>query len=146
MTTNRSVPTNTLMPHINYANVADALAWLTRVFGFAEHFRYGDPDGTVDGAQMRLGNAHIMLRRSRGESSPATLGYCTQFLSVFLPDVDSHYTRVKEAGALIWEELHETVYGERQYGASDLDGHRWVFSEHVRDLSPADWGATIADP
>jgi hypothetical protein len=35
------------------------------------------------------------------------------------------------------------MYGERQYGARDLDGHHWLFSTHARDVSPTDWGATI---
>ena len=30
-------------------------------------------------------------------------------------------------------------------GAIDLDGHRWLFSRHARDVSPAEWGATIAE-
>ena len=38
------------------------------------------------------------------------------------------------------EDLHETVYGELQYAAWDLDGHHWLFSRHARDLSPDQWG------
>ncbi len=37
----------------------------------------------------------------------------------------------------------KTVYGERQYGLEDLDGHRWLFSQHARDVDPKEWGATI---
>lgn len=48
------------------------------------------------------------------------------------------------AGAKITEAPHETCYGEFQYGAEDLDGHRWLFSRHARDLSPDEWGAAIA--
>jgi uncharacterized protein len=44
------------------------------------------------------------------------------------------------------EELHLTVYGERQYGVEDPDGHHWLFSHHARDLSPNEWGATVARP
>jgi hypothetical protein len=29
-------------------------------------------------------------------------------------------------------ELHETEYGERQYGVEDLDGHRWL-SRNMRE-------------
>jgi hypothetical protein len=32
------------------------------------------------------------------------------------------------AGARIVEDLHQITYGERQYGARDLDGHHWLFS------------------
>jgi hypothetical protein len=41
------------------------------------------------------------------------------------------------------EDLHETVYGELQYAAWDLDGHHWLFSRHAKDLSPEEWGATV---
>src|SRR4029077_19927289 len=35
---NRSVPTDTVLPHIIYQNVAEALAWLATTFGFVEHY------------------------------------------------------------------------------------------------------------
>jgi uncharacterized glyoxalase superfamily protein PhnB len=139
---NRSVPTSILLPHVNYRNVHDAAVWLTRVFGFTEDYRYGDP---VSGVQMHLGYAYINLHTSRPTSqTPAELGYGTQMLTVFVADVDAHYARAQQEGATIWEKLHETIYGERQYGVSDLEGHRWLFSQHARDVNPADWGATVA--
>ena len=142
---NRSVPTNTLIPHLVYRSVPDAGAWLTRVFGFTEHFRYGDP---VSGIQMRLGDAYLMLTGPRettaspATGSPTTVGANTQFLTIMVPNVDAHHLHTQQEHVPIWEELHETVYGERQYGATDLDGHRWIFSQHVRDRAPEDWGAT----
>jgi len=106
---------------------------------------YGDPAGPISGAQMHLGNAWIMVHRARpGASSPTQLGYGTQSLTVFVDDVDSHFQRTKAADAKILEDLHETVYGELQYAAEDLDGHRWLFSRHARDLSPDEWGAKMA--
>ncbi len=145
MIANRSVPTDTVLPHIVYQNVAEAIAWLSRTFGFVEHYRYGEPGGPISGAQMHLGNAWIMLKRaSAGRASPKQLGYGTQSLTVFVEDVDAHFQTAKSAGAKIVEDLHETVYGERQYGAEDLDGHHWLFSRHARDLSPAEWGATVS--
>ena len=145
MITNRSVPVDTVLPHLVYQNVREAVSWLTATFGFEEHFRYGESDGNVSGAQMHLGNAWIMLAESRdGRGSPAQLGGGTQSVTVFVEDVDAHYERSKAAGARIVEELHETVYGERQYGVLDLEGHQWLFSRHARDLSPSDWGAKVS--
>ena len=138
---NRSVPTDTLLPHVVYADVSDACAWLTRVFGFMEQYRYGE---SVSGIQMHLGEAYLMLTGPRtGTQSPARLGFGSQMLTVFVADVSAHYDRTRREGGRIWEELHETVYGERQYGVEDLDGHRWLFSEHARDVAPEDWGATV---
>jgi uncharacterized glyoxalase superfamily protein PhnB len=78
-----------------------------------------------------------------GQKTPAELGYGTQSLTVFVADVNAHYGKAKAAGATIVEDLHETIYGDRQYGTRDLDGHHWLFSAHARDVSPAERGATI---
>ena len=146
MIKNRSVPVETVLPHLVYQDVAGALAWLARTFGFTEHFRYGDPGGPVQGAQMHLANAWIMLTSTRpGRASPAQLGQRTQYLTVFVDDIDAHFEKTKSAGVKIVEELHETMYGERQYAAEDLEGHHWLFSKHARDVSPDEWGAMISE-
>jgi len=143
MIDNRSVPTNTILPHVIYQDLPAAIEWLTRTFGFTEHYRYGDP---VSGAQMHLGNAWIMVTQTKpGYSTPAQLGYGTQMLTIFVEDVEAHFERTKAAGARIVEALNETVYGELQYGVEDLDGHRWLFSRHARDVNPADWGAKVVN-
>src|SRR5579872_1480065 len=145
MLKNRSVPADVILPHITYNNVADALVWLTKAFGFSEHYRYGEPGVRVDGAQMHLGDAWIMLNSARpGRASPAKSGCGSQSLTVFVDDVDAHFERAKSAGIKIVEDLHETPYGERQYGAEDLEGHHGLFSRHVRDVSPEEWGAVSA--
>jgi predicted enzyme related to lactoylglutathione lyase len=95
---------------------------------------------------MYLGNAWIMVNRAReGWGSPAQLGYRTQSLTVFVEDVDAYFRRAKAAGAKIAEDLNETVYGERQYGAEDLDRHHWLFSRHAKDLRPEEWGARVSE-
>ena len=138
---NRSVPADVILPHLVYQDVAAAIEWLTRVFGFVEHYRYGDP---VQGAQMHLGDAWIMLSLAReGRKSPAHAGVWTQSLTVFVDDVDAHFEKSKSAGAKIVEDLNETMYGEWQYGVEDLEGHHWLFSRHARDVSPSEWGATV---
>lgn len=120
MTENRSVPVDTVLPHVTYQNLAEAIEWLTRAFGFKEYYRYGDGPS---GGQMRSGRAAIQVRRADdGQRSPAQLGYGTQSLTIFIDDVDAHYAQAKSAGAKILEEPHETTYGEYQYAAEDLDG------------------------
>jgi uncharacterized glyoxalase superfamily protein PhnB len=139
---NRSVPADSILPHVVYQDVGRAIDWLTKVFGFSEHYRYGDPSGPA-GAQMRAGSGWIMLTSPRpGRSSPS-IGAWTQSLTVFVDDVDAHYQRSKSAAARIVEEVNETMYGEYQYGVTDLEGHHWLFSRHARDVDPAEWGATV---
>jgi uncharacterized glyoxalase superfamily protein PhnB len=144
MTRNRSVPVDRVLPHVSYQDLPKAIAWLSRVFGFSEHYHYGEP---MSGAQMYLGQTFLMAKQARGHASPAELGFGTQSLTIFVEDVAGHCARAKAGGAKVLEEPHETVYGEFQYAAEDLEGHHWLFSRHARDLSPADWGATIVhDP
>jgi uncharacterized glyoxalase superfamily protein PhnB len=141
---NRSVPADTVLPHVVYQDLEKAIAWLSAAFGFTEHYRYGEP---LSGAQMFLGRAYLMVHGPRpGSASPAAAGYQTQSLTVFVEEVDAHYERAKAAGAKILEEPHETCYGEWQYAAGDLEGHHWIFSRHARDLDPREWGAQVADP
>jgi predicted enzyme related to lactoylglutathione lyase len=142
MLENRSVPPKDILPHIVYPDVTQAIAWLSKAFGFTEHYRYGDPP---NGAQLHMGNAWIMVNQAAGDrGTPAQLGSHTQSLTIFVEDVESHYQRTKAAGAKIVEDLHETEYGEFQYGVEDFAGHHWLFSRHARDVNPSEWGATIA--
>lgn len=139
MAHNRSVPVDTVLPHLVYDDPGAAAKWLANAFGFEERYRYGE---APDGVQMSFGSVCLMLSRSReGRGGPKRLGSWTQMLTIFVEDVDAHYARAKAAGAEISEEPHETVYGEYQYGAIDPEGHRWLFSRHARDVAPQDWGA-----
>jgi uncharacterized glyoxalase superfamily protein PhnB len=140
-TKNRSVPADVVVPHVVYRDLAEAIPWLERAFGFREHFRYG---GGPSGAQMFAGEAVIMVRQQRdGERTPREAGFGTQSLTIFVEDVDGHYARTKAAGAKIVEEPHETEYGEYRYGAEDLDGHHWLFARHATDRTPEEWGAVV---
>jgi uncharacterized glyoxalase superfamily protein PhnB len=141
---NRSVPTDTVLPHVRYRNLEEALVWLSKAFGFVEHYRYGNP---ISGAQMAAGNAWIMLKQAgHKDPTPKELGFGTQSLTIFVEDIHAHFEQAKSAGVSLLEDLHETVYGELQYAAEDLDGHHWLFSRHARDLNPAQWGATVTHP
>jgi uncharacterized glyoxalase superfamily protein PhnB len=141
---NRSVPVDAVLPHIVYKDLPQALEWLCATFGFIEHYHYGDP---LSGAQLRLGEACVMINaaKSPGQQRPSDLGYGTQSLTIFVENVEAHYARTRSAGANIVEELHETVYGELQYGVRDLEGHLWLFSRHARDVAPPAWGATVVN-
>jgi uncharacterized glyoxalase superfamily protein PhnB len=139
---NRSVPVNTVLPHVVYRDLPTAIDWLIKTLGFEENYRYGDP---VQGAQLHLGGAYLMVRTARpGSTSPSQAGAWTQSVSIYVDDVDAHYRKTKSAGATIDHELQETIYGERVYGVVDPEGHPWEFSQHIRDIAPAEWGAKVA--
>src|ERR1700719_915199 len=40
MIENRSLPADTVLPHVTYRDLAKAIAWLGKAFDFREHYRY----------------------------------------------------------------------------------------------------------
>jgi uncharacterized glyoxalase superfamily protein PhnB len=136
-----------IVPYLFYEEVGAALAWLTKTFGFVEHLRYTEDDGSVTHAEMRVADGVIMLG-DPGESyeNPRRHGHLQSSLVVYLDNVDDHCARAKEAGAEVISEPADTPYGDRMYSVKDLEGHRWDFCHHINDVAPEDWGATVTNP
>ena len=135
-----------IMPSLRYADVGAALDWLHEAFGLVEHLRWVAPDGTVQHAEMRIGTAYVELSRGgEGYRNPRTLGASCATLVVFVDHVDRHAERSRSAGATILAEPADKPWGLRQYLAADPEGHRWEFSEFLRDVLPEEWGAQLAD-
>lgn len=44
------------------------------------------------------------------------------------------------------EEPIEHEYGERECTVEDLAGHRWQFTQTVRDVAPEEWGGVTVEP
>ncbi|MDP6606406.1 MAG: hypothetical protein QF664_09145 [Dehalococcoidia bacterium] len=44
-------------------------------------------------------------------------------------------SNARAAGATILQQPTDQFYGDRRYGALDLEGHEWYFATHVRDVS-----------
>lgn len=129
------------VPMLSYENVATAVDWLGRAFGFHEHGpRYTDPDGTVTHAELELDGAIVMLGWPGPDyQSPArhvevceyarkwsAVPYIVDGVLVYVDDVDGHYQRAKAAGATILREPTDEPYGSL-YNAADPEGHRWMF-------------------
>jgi uncharacterized glyoxalase superfamily protein PhnB len=83
----------------------------------------------------------VAMDRSR-ETSDAPVSSDHGVL-VRVPDVDAHFARAAAAGAEIVSPPQTYPFGERQYSARDVGGHRWTFSETVEDVDPAMWGGTL---
>ena len=62
---------------------------------------------------------------------------------VHVDDVDSHHARAKESGARIINPPTDYPFGERQYTAEDIGGHRWTFSQTIADVDPGTWGGEL---
>ncbi len=135
-----------IMPSLRYDDVGSAVAWLNQTFGLTEHLRWTDEGGVIRHAEMRSDNAFIELSAApEGYQTPKRLGQVCQSLVVLVDDVDAHYRMAQATGATIIAVPEDKPWGLRQYSAEDLDGHRWEFSQYLRDVPPAEWGAQLME-
>lgn len=133
---------NTITPCVLYEDVASALAFLSRAFGFTETLRYDDPAGYVSHAEMRYGDCTIMLGDpGPNYRSPKHLGATTVQLHLQVDDVDALCARAREAGAEITSDPEDRAYGDRSFSTTDPEGHVWTFAQHLRDVPAEEWGA-----
>ena len=130
---------------VHYGDVAGAVAWLCRVFGFTERWRL-EPEGTLLMATLATpGGGSVMVSGLEQDSSviaPRPNPYYS--LTVMVPDVDAHAARARAEGADLTTEPADQPWGYRDYEVLDLDGRQWNFSQHLHDATPEDWGATGA--
>ena len=137
-----------LSSSIFYHDAAKAIDWLCDAFAFEVRLRVDGEGGVIHHSELVYGEALVMVgqagRTAPGREkwpqfgSPASVGGInTQCLLVFVDDVDSHCERARAAGAVIVDEPKVHDYGEaywadRSYGASDIEGHLWWFTQRLR--------------
>lgn len=131
-----------IIPYLLYEDVAAALEFLERAFGFREALRYTGEDGVVSHAEARLGDAVVLMGHPGPDyRNPRHTGVQHVMLVAEVDDVDAHCERARAAGATILSEPREEAYGDYEYRVEDAEGYRWQFGKRVKELAPEDWGA-----
>jgi len=121
-----------ITPYLLYRDVASALKFLSKAFGFKKLESMKDDDGLINHAAMQFGDALVMMGcPGKKYKNPRKLGHVTQSLYVMVDDVDTHYKNAKKAGAKILEKPSDVFYGHRRYGARDPEGHEWYFAVNI---------------
>jgi uncharacterized glyoxalase superfamily protein PhnB len=148
-----------IVPMLAYEDGVAAINFLRDAFGFTERMRMTGDDGSIGHAELALGDAVIALATPQGigyESPRHHREHCTvamrwtaepwvvNGIMIYIDDVDAHAARAEAAGATLLSQPQDQPYGVRSYRVEDLEGHRWMFSQHLRDTRPEDWGAVSA--
>jgi uncharacterized glyoxalase superfamily protein PhnB len=142
MKPNRSIPSAPVVPVLIYPDVREAVAWLTQAFGFAERVKIGENHRS----QLIAGGGAVILGDVRHDRRPPRPGESTHSVMVRVEDANAHCERARAHGAKILMGPQDFEYGERQYEAEDFAGHRWTFSETLRDVAPEEWGGEFVAP
>ena len=143
----------TFVPALSYRDPKAALDWLAAAFGFELTMAIDGPDGDASQGHYEMGlegRGRIMIGAEWNEwmRSPASGdGHTSCSVHVDVAhDIDAHCERARAAGAAIVAEPSDQFYGDRVYRCTDLEGHHWTFSMHVRDVSREEAEAAINTP
>lgn len=131
-----------LTPYLVCRNAASAIAFYAEAFGATERFRMTDPsDGRLGHAELDLAGGTLMLADEYpdfGAVSPDTLGGTAVTLHLAVEDADAATARAEAAGATVLRRPATQSFGERVAALVDPYGHRWLLTQTVERLSPAD--------
>jgi uncharacterized glyoxalase superfamily protein PhnB len=137
-----------LTPGLVFKDARPALEWYQKAFGAKLTTRMDMPDGRIMHAEVRIGNALLMLgdeAPQMGVPSAETLGGSSAGLMLYVKDCDAVFAKAVALGAKPLVPLMDMFWGDRWGQVVDPFGHRWGIATHQRDLSPRQMAAAAAE-
>ncbi|MEV3985717.1 VOC family protein [Nonomuraea sp. NPDC049758] len=131
----------TVTPWIISRDTAGLIDWLKAAFDAVELGRMTGPDGEVQHAEVRIGDAVVMMFDARPEW-PATPG----FLRLYVPDAAAVHRRAVEAGGTSVTDVTHLFFGDLVGRVRDPWGNLWWIQTHVEDVSAEEAERRLADP
>lgn len=132
---------HTVTPRLVVHDGAAAIDFYRRAFGAAEiGERFTGPSGELIHAEIRIGDAVLMITDDAGDGAPArspqsASGGVTAIMATYWEDVDAAWDRALAAGAEIIFPLADHFYGERGGRLRDPFGQQWMLSQRIEELS-----------
>ncbi|MCH7231937.1 VOC family protein [Glycomyces sp. L485] len=119
----------TVTPWIIVRGAADFLDFVKTVLGGVETGRVSNEDGTIGHAEMRIGDAVVMVFDS-SEGWPNTPAY----LRLYVEDGQATYDRMLEAGCEPVTEPTLLAWGDKVGRVADRWGNVWWLQEQVEQV------------
>lgn len=118
-----------ITPYLHYDDIAAALQWLARVFGFVEKGRWVDDAGNITNAELNAGACEVWIdgtvdwwkRRGRRPE---------EWIGIWVDDVDAMRSRILAAGVEA-AAPQSKFYGIRVLQVQDPQGYTWGFMERA---------------
>lgn len=129
---------HSVTPYLAIRNAVQAVAFYQRAFGAALVMKLTLPDGSYAHAEIRIGDAHIMLAEENpewGNVSAQTLNGSPVSFMIYVPDVDAAFARALAAGCTQVRPVADQFYGDRTGTCKDPYGYQWSLGTHIEDVS-----------
>jgi len=116
-------------PYLHPRRAEPLIGFLKRAFGAEEVAKYASPDGVVNHAVIRVGDAVIEMGEAHGkyETMPA-------MFYLYVPNMENVYRQALAAGATSIQEPTDQPYGDRNAAVKDAFGNKWYIATHVKDV------------
>jgi len=127
------------VPYLIVKDAARAIDFYKQAFGATEVMRFTQPQGKIGHAEIKIGQALIMLADEfpeLGVRGPESYGGSPVTIHLYVADVDALADRAIEAGAKLLRPVEDQFYGDRGGRLGDPFGHVWWFATHKEDVSP----------
>ena len=128
-----------LTPYLVIKGAAAAIDFYTKAFGAVEIVRMPGPGGRIMHAEVKIGNAMLMLadeNPEQGHLSPSSRGGNTSSVMLYTDDVDAVFKKAIAAGAKANQPPTDMFWGDRMGNLTDPFGHSWAVATHKEDVSP----------
>lgn len=132
---------HSITPYLIMTNdAAKAINFYKKVFGAKEALRMDGPGGEVMHAELKIGDAKIMLADEYPEMNccgPQTYGGSPVGIHLYIKNVDEVVKKAVKNGAKLLKAVEDMFYGDRSGTIEDPHGHQWTISTHIEDVTPA---------
>lgn len=125
-------------PHLKIKGASEAIEFYKRAFGAEERMRMPMPDGKIAHAELKIGDAIVMLCDEApqwGVFGPGPQGAGVG-MHLYVEDCDALTAQAVAAGAKVTMPLNDTFWGDRFGKVVDPFGHEWSIATRIEEISP----------
>ena len=131
---------HSITPYLILQNAAKAIEFYKKAFSAKEALRMEQPGGKIGHAELKIGDAKIMLSDECPEMqarSPQAYGGSPMMIHLYVKNADVVIAKAVSLGAKITRATEDMFYGDRSGMIEDPFGYAWCVSTHIEDVTPA---------
>lgn len=137
-----------VQPYLHVRGAAKAIEFYKQALGAQEVMRMPQADGRIGHAEIRIGDSIVMLADEapdRGIHGPEHYGGAPMSLMLYTENCDAIYRKAIAGGSTSLREPADQFYGDRMAGFQDPFGFQWYVATHIKDMSPEEMKAAMAE-
>ena len=130
--------TQQLFPRLVVRDAAAAIDYYCEALGATELARYAEPTGTIVHAEIQVGDDVFSVTEEAGgdlNRSPSSLAGSPVLLTLVVDDASATGDAMVAAGAEVVIPIEDRYYGRREGRLRDPEGHLWIISQGLEDLT-----------